>query len=158
LRYNAMLISVFELLADAREQVATVNASIAALRDYWVADADLQAALSGASGGRPVPVRAATMTAAPARGGHRCKELHHDHTTRPSGRRRGAGRDRSIEVRRRCGSGGTQPAERGDPAAARATEQPALSTGRDIERLDAPLAREGRLEGVPPRRRARRAG
>jgi len=52
LRYNAMLISVFELLADAREQVATVNASIAALRDYWVADADLQAALSGASAGR----------------------------------------------------------------------------------------------------------
>src|SRR5262245_20600910 len=52
LRYNAMLISVFELLADAREQVATINVSIVALRDYWVADAELQAALSGASGAR----------------------------------------------------------------------------------------------------------
>ena len=35
LRYNGMLISVFELLADAREQVASVNAAIEALRDFW---------------------------------------------------------------------------------------------------------------------------
>ncbi|MFZ5509277.1 MAG: TolC family protein [Pseudomonadota bacterium] len=48
LRYNAMLISVFELLADAREQVASVNAYIGALRDFWAADADLQMALAGA--------------------------------------------------------------------------------------------------------------
>ncbi|MBX3635844.1 MAG: TolC family protein [Rubrivivax sp.] len=47
LRYNGMLIGVFELLADARAQIAAVNASIAALRDYWIADADLQAALVG---------------------------------------------------------------------------------------------------------------
>ncbi|HSN40559.1 MAG TPA: TolC family protein [Burkholderiales bacterium] len=53
LRYNGMLISVFELLADAREQVASVNASINALRDYWLAEADLQAALNGAQAGRP---------------------------------------------------------------------------------------------------------
>ena len=47
LRYNGMLISVFELLADARQQVASVNASIEALRDFWIADADLQLALNG---------------------------------------------------------------------------------------------------------------
>ncbi len=47
LRYNGMLIGVFELLADARAQIAAVNASIAALRDYWIADADLRAALVG---------------------------------------------------------------------------------------------------------------
>jgi outer membrane protein TolC len=47
LRYNGMLISVFELLADAREQVASVNASIEAQRDYWIAEAALQAAMSG---------------------------------------------------------------------------------------------------------------
>lgn len=47
LRYNGMLISVFELLADAREQVASVNASIEAQRDFWLADAALRAAMTG---------------------------------------------------------------------------------------------------------------
>jgi len=46
LRYNGMLISVFELLADAREQVMSVNAYIEALRDFWLADSDLQSALT----------------------------------------------------------------------------------------------------------------
>ncbi len=41
LRYNGMLISVFELLADAREQVASVRQAIAAQRDFWAADATL---------------------------------------------------------------------------------------------------------------------
>lgn len=50
LRYNGMLISVFELLADAREQVVSVNAAIEAQRDYWIADAALQAALTGDGG------------------------------------------------------------------------------------------------------------
>ncbi len=47
LRYNGMLISVFELLADAREQIAGVNAYIEALKEFWVADADLKMALGG---------------------------------------------------------------------------------------------------------------
>ena len=51
LRYNGMLISVFELLADARQQVAAVNNYIDALRDFWVADATLQVALTGTSPG-----------------------------------------------------------------------------------------------------------
>jgi hypothetical protein len=45
LRYNGMLISVFELLADAREQVQSVNASIEALRDFWLAATDLDSAV-----------------------------------------------------------------------------------------------------------------
>ncbi|TMH36752.1 MAG: TolC family protein [Betaproteobacteria bacterium] len=49
LRYNGMLISVFELLADAREQVAGVNASIEALRDFWLAETDLHLAMTGSS-------------------------------------------------------------------------------------------------------------
>ena len=48
LRYNGMLIGVFELLADAREQVASVNAAIEAQRDYWIAENALQGALNGA--------------------------------------------------------------------------------------------------------------
>jgi outer membrane protein TolC len=47
LRYNGMLIGVFELLADAREQVASVNGYIDALKDYWIAETDLQTALGG---------------------------------------------------------------------------------------------------------------
>jgi outer membrane protein TolC len=47
LRYNGMLIGVFELLADAREQVASVNASIEALRDFWIAETDLQSVMTG---------------------------------------------------------------------------------------------------------------
>ena len=47
LRYNGMLIGVFDLLADARSQIASVNASIEALRDFWLAQADLDMALIG---------------------------------------------------------------------------------------------------------------
>lgn len=46
-RYNGMLVSVFELLADAREQAASVNAAIEAQRDYWIAETDLQYAING---------------------------------------------------------------------------------------------------------------
>jgi outer membrane protein TolC len=47
LRYNGMLTSVFELLADAREQVISVNGYIQALKNYWVAETDLAASLGG---------------------------------------------------------------------------------------------------------------
>ncbi|KVD37017.1 RND transporter [Burkholderia sp. ABCPW 11] len=47
LRYNGMLASVFELLADAREQVGAVNGYIDALKDYWLAETDLQMAVGG---------------------------------------------------------------------------------------------------------------
>ena len=47
LRYNGMLIGVFELLADARSQIASVNGYIESLRDFWLAQADLEMALIG---------------------------------------------------------------------------------------------------------------
>jgi len=67
LRYNGMLIGVFELLADARAQIASVNASIEALRDFWLAQADLDMALIGKPGLVPAagPAMAADSTAAP---------------------------------------------------------------------------------------------
>ena len=68
LRYNGMLIGVFELLADARAQVASVNAAIEAQRDYWLADADLQMALVGAPGLMAGPRTASAP--AEAAGGH----------------------------------------------------------------------------------------
>jgi outer membrane protein TolC len=51
LRYNGMLASVFELLADSRESVASVSGYIDALRGFWLAESDLQAALTGRSPG-----------------------------------------------------------------------------------------------------------
>ena len=47
LRYNGMLIGVFDLLADARVQIASVNAAIETLRDFWIAHSDLEMALIG---------------------------------------------------------------------------------------------------------------
>jgi outer membrane protein TolC len=47
LRYNGMLIGVFDLLADARAQIAGVNSYIEALRDFWLAQSDMQLALVG---------------------------------------------------------------------------------------------------------------
>ena len=72
LRYNGMLISVFELLADAREQVVSVNAYIESLRDYWLADAELQMALIGKSSGGAISGmgRSPMNTTGGAAGGH----------------------------------------------------------------------------------------
>ena len=47
LRYNGMLIGVFELLADSREQIASIVQAIEAQRDFWLAEAALQATLIG---------------------------------------------------------------------------------------------------------------
>ena len=70
LRYNGMLMSVFELLADSREQVAAVNAYIEAVRDFWFADADLHMALTGRSPGATQTLRSATSSPAASGGGH----------------------------------------------------------------------------------------
>lgn len=68
LRYNGMLIGIFELLADARTQIVGVNASIEALRDFWMARADFDMALLG----KPSLSRASPSSAAQAGsgGGH----------------------------------------------------------------------------------------
>jgi len=47
LRYNGMIIGVFELLADARDQVNAVIGAINAEQQFWLADAALQASLIG---------------------------------------------------------------------------------------------------------------
>lgn len=47
LRYNGMLIGVFELLAEARDQVASVANAIQAQQQFWLTDAALAASLIG---------------------------------------------------------------------------------------------------------------
>jgi outer membrane protein TolC len=69
LRYNGMLSSVFELLADSRATVASVNAYVEAQRDFWIAEANLQMALTtGSPGAGPAaaPATAEAGSAAPA--------------------------------------------------------------------------------------------
>jgi outer membrane protein TolC len=69
LRYNGMLIGVFELLADQRDQVAAVVSAINAQQQFWVADAGLASTLIGrpiAMGSTPV----STSTTSNGEGGH----------------------------------------------------------------------------------------
>jgi outer membrane protein TolC len=47
LRYNGMLIGVFELLAEARDQIASVSNAIHAQQQFWLADAALAASVIG---------------------------------------------------------------------------------------------------------------
>ena len=63
LRYNGMLIGVFELLADSRDQIASVSAAINAQQQFWLADAALQATLVGR------PMMTPAMGAAPMMSG-----------------------------------------------------------------------------------------
>jgi len=49
LRYNASLISVFDLLSDARGQIASVDDYIQDVRDFWMAKSELDTALLGNS-------------------------------------------------------------------------------------------------------------
>jgi outer membrane protein TolC len=69
LRYNGMFIGVFELLADAREQASSVRQAIQALRDFWLADAALQATLIGKPTGSPA-MEAASPSGGPAAASH----------------------------------------------------------------------------------------
>jgi outer membrane protein TolC len=71
LRYNGMLISVFELLADARQQIGAVNTYIETLRDFWIADCNLELALTGTSPGTiSVPGASAAASGSDASAGH----------------------------------------------------------------------------------------
>ena len=61
LRHNGMLIGVFELLADARSQITSVNGYIESLRDFWLAQADLDMALIGTPSMNAMPAAMSTM-------------------------------------------------------------------------------------------------
>ncbi len=61
LRYNGMLIGVFELLADSRDQIASVSAAINAQKQFWLTDATLQATIVGKPMMTPAQSAAAVM-------------------------------------------------------------------------------------------------
>ena len=60
LRYNGMIIGVFELIADSRDQVSSVIAAINAQQQYWLADSALQSSLVG----RPTVLQVPSVTGA----------------------------------------------------------------------------------------------
>jgi outer membrane protein TolC len=65
LRYNGMLIGVFEFLADSRAEVGSVMAAISAEQQFWLADAALQASVMG----KPVMASAAAPMSGGSGGG-----------------------------------------------------------------------------------------
>lgn len=69
LQYNGMLIGVFDLLTGTRDQIASVIAAVDAQRDFWLADAALDATLLGKPVMAPLPSAAAVAAGGDA-GGH----------------------------------------------------------------------------------------
>jgi outer membrane protein, multidrug efflux system len=70
LRYNGMLLSVFDLLSDMRTQIMAVNGAIEAQRDFWLADVDLQTTLTGTSTGGLAGMKASAGGGGEAKAGH----------------------------------------------------------------------------------------
>jgi len=64
LRYNGMLIGVFELLAEARDQIAGVLNAIGAQQQFWLADAALAASVIGRPATVAMPVAGSSPAAA----------------------------------------------------------------------------------------------
>ena len=63
LRYGAMQVDVFALLTEARQRIAASAGAVEALRDFWLASADLQAAVVGGGGAPGEPSSSATAMA-----------------------------------------------------------------------------------------------
>jgi hypothetical protein len=70
LRYNGMLTSVFEVMADSRTRTLSSLAAVEALRDYWLAFADVQAVLAGVSPEGSAPARTGAAAGADAKPAH----------------------------------------------------------------------------------------
>ncbi len=121
LRYNAMQIDIFALLAEARQRIASTTAAIAAERDFWLADVNLRAAVTG--GGTVSPAAPATTCRGGSVRGPRLGAPH-DHVTtricRPVGGDARRGRRRSAAARRR-------PAFRRRPVSTGPAMQPPLA-------------------------------
>ncbi len=68
LLYNGMFIGVFDLLADAREQIVTVNRYLQAQRYFWVAQSEFDLVRYGPV--QPSQASTASITSASPAGGH----------------------------------------------------------------------------------------
>jgi outer membrane protein TolC len=66
LNYNAMILDLFNLLAEARARITANIQAVDARRDFWVASVDLHAAIIGGRGGESSEMPATTAAAAGA--------------------------------------------------------------------------------------------
>jgi outer membrane protein TolC len=69
-RYNGMFMSVWQLLAQARSTTQAVVTATEAQRDFWLAETDLQLALSGTSPGTSPTVTTTAVPTASTEAGH----------------------------------------------------------------------------------------
>jgi cobalt-zinc-cadmium efflux system outer membrane protein len=68
LHYNAMAVGVFQLLQAKRDAVETERLYVEAVRDYWIARAELDQLMAGRLvRGRPMSAQVDTQNAEPAR-------------------------------------------------------------------------------------------
>ncbi|MGJ7491392.1 TolC family protein [Variovorax sp. ZT4R33] len=70
LRYNGMLIGVFELLAEARDQISSVTNAINAQQQFWLADAALAASVIGKPSAMASPAAGGASSQAAAAPAH----------------------------------------------------------------------------------------
>ena len=137
LRYNASLISLFDLLADAGSQITSVDAGIQSVRDFWTAKSQLDAALLG----EPHP------------------EIREEIMITRRGFFGGAGASggsRRSRQERAGGAPATGDHRLGrDAQALGAAEWPSLSSRGDLERLEPALAHAPRNQGISSGRGAR---
>ena len=165
LRYNGMLIGVFELLADAREQIRQRRAGdrraarLLARRCCLAGGADRQARRAWPRWTqRPARLQATREALIERRATNPLENRHDAESTSLSTRRRERRRRGGCRLGQQGRDG--RAARAGDPdqaghdAAAGAEHRPALQPGRHAQRLDLALAHERRRQGVPPRRRA----
>lgn len=69
LTYNGMITNTFELLTDSRDKVNAIQLSINAKRDFWLAAANLTAAIYGGEAGS-APAEASSAAPSDNAGGH----------------------------------------------------------------------------------------
>ena len=69
-RYNGMFMSVWQLLAQARSTTQAVVTATEAQRDFWLAETDLQLALTGTSPGTVPTINTTAAPAAAPEAGH----------------------------------------------------------------------------------------
>jgi outer membrane protein TolC len=69
-RYNGMFMSVWQLLAQARSTTQAVATATEAQRDFWLAETDLQLALTGTSPGTSPTINTNAAPAAAPEAGH----------------------------------------------------------------------------------------
>ncbi len=131
LRYNGMLVGVFELLNDAHEQIAATRTSLAATRDYWLADNALQTAMCDTE----LVKRLTAMT-------------NRTPISYPPFHRRFDRRCHGVACRRSRLARNAQSIQSSHGNANLAAERPAISPGRHAQWLVTTLAHEPRREGI----------